>query len=124
MFRTHTNGELSLANLNEKVTLSGWVQTIRDKGFVIWIDLRDRYGITQLVLDEERTSRELLDSVKNLGREFVIQAEGTVIERASKNPKIPTGDIEILVEKLTILNEAQLPPFTIENACYNQFTIE
>ncbi|HBR10845.1 MAG TPA: aspartate--tRNA ligase [Chryseobacterium sp.] len=115
MFRTHTNGELSLANLNEKVTLSGWVQTIRDKGFVIWIDLRDRYGITQLVLDEERTSRELLDSVKNLGREFVIQAEGTVIERASKNPKIPTGDIEILVEKLTILNEAQLPPFTIED---------
>lgn len=115
MFRTHTNGELTLANLNEKVTLSGWVQTIRDKGFMIWVDLRDRYGITQLVLDEERSSKELLESAKKLGREFVIQVEGTVIERASKNPKIPTGDIEILVEKLTILNESQLPPFTIED---------
>ena len=115
MFRTHTNGELTLANLNQKVTLSGWVQTIRDKGFVIWIDLRDRYGITQLVLDEERTSKELLESAKKLGREFVVQAEGTVIERASKNPKIPTGEIEILVEKLSILNESQLPPFTIED---------
>ena len=115
MFRTHTNGELTLKNLNEKVTLSGWVQTIRDKGFMIWIDLRDRYGITQLVLDEDRTSKELLETAKKLGREFVIKVEGTVIERASKNPKIPTGDIEILVENLSILNESQLPPFTIED---------
>lgn len=115
MFRTHTNGELTLKNLNEKVTLSGWVQTIRNKGFMIWIDLRDRYGITQLVLDEERTSKELLETAKKFGREFVIKVEGTVIERTSKNPKIPTGDIEILVEKLTILNESQLPPFTIED---------
>ncbi|SEH90032.1 aspartate--tRNA ligase [Epilithonimonas hominis] len=115
MFRTHTNGELTLANLNEKVTLSGWVQTIRDKGFMIWIDLRDRYGITQLVLDEERSSKELLESAKKLGREFVIQVEGTVIERASKNPKIPTGDIEILVSDLKILNASELPPFTIED---------
>ena len=115
MFRTHNNGELTLKNLNEKVTLSGWVQTIRDKGFMIWIDLRDRYGITQLVLDEDRTSKELLETAKKLGREFVIKIEGTVIERTSKNPKIPTGEIEILVEKLEVLNESQLPPFTIED---------
>ena len=115
MFRTHTNGELSLKNLNETVTLVGWVQTIRDKGFMIWVDLRDRYGITQLVFDEERTSKDLLEKAKNLGREFVIQVEGKVIERASKNPKIPTGEIEILVEKLTVLNESVLPPFTIED---------
>lgn len=115
MFRTHTNGELSLKNLNETVILAGWVQTIRDKGFMIWVDLRDRYGITQLVFDEERTSKDLLEKAKNLGREFVIQVEGKVIERASKNPKIPTGEIEILVEKLTVLNESVLPPFTIED---------
>ena len=115
MFRTHNNGELTLKNLNERVTLSGWVQTIRDKGFMIWIDLRDRYGITQLVLDEDRTSKELLETAKKLGREFVIKIEGTVIERTSKNPKIPTGEIEILVEKLEVLNESQLPPFTIED---------
>ena len=115
MFRTHTNGELSLKNLNEEVTLSGWVQTIRDKGFMIWIDLRDRYGITQLVFDEDRSSKELLESAKKLGREFVIQVKGTVIERASKNPKIPTGEIEILVSDLKILNASELPPFTIED---------
>jgi len=115
MFRTHTNGELSLKNLNETVTLAGWVQTIRDKGFMIWVDLRDRYGITQLVFDEERTSKDLLEKAKNLGREFVIQVQGKVIGRASKNPKIPTGEIEILVEKLTVLNESVLPPFTIED---------
>lgn len=115
MFRTHTNGELSLKNLNEEVTLSGWVQTIRDKGFMIWIDLRDRYGITQLVFDQDRSSAALLEEAKKLGREFVIQVSGKVIERASKNPKIPTGEIEILVEKLTILNNSELPPFTIED---------
>ncbi|RNA63585.1 aspartate--tRNA ligase [Chryseobacterium nematophagum] len=115
MFRSHTNGELSLQNLNEEVTLSGWVQTIRDKGFMIWIDLRDRYGITQLVFDQERSSAQLMEEAKKLGREFVIQITGKVIERVSKNPNIPTGEIEILVEKLTILNESQLPPFTIED---------
>ena len=115
MFRSHTNGELSLKNLNEEVTLSGWVQTIRDKGFMIWIDLRDRYGITQLVFDQDRSSAELLENAKKLGREFVIQIQGKVIERASKNPKIPTGEIEILVSDLKILNESQLPPFTIED---------
>lgn len=115
MFRSHTNGELSLKNLNEEVTLSGWVQTIRDKGFMIWVDLRDRYGITQLVFDQERSSAQLMEEAKKLGREFVIQATGKVIERVSKNPNIPTGEIEILVEKLTILNDSQLPPFTIED---------
>ncbi|CAA7392572.1 aspartate--tRNA ligase [Chryseobacterium fistulae] len=115
MFRSHTNGELSLKNLNEEVTLSGWVQTIRDKGFMIWIDLRDRYGITQLVFDQERSSAQLIEEAKKLGREFVIQITGKVIERVSKNPNIPTGEIEILVEKLAILNESQLPPFTIED---------
>lgn len=115
MFRSHTNGELSLKNLNEVVTLSGWVQTIRDKGFMIWIDLRDRYGITQLVFDQDRSSAQLMEEAKKLGREFVIQVTGKVIERVSKNPNIPTGEIEILVEKLTVLNESQLPPFTIED---------
>ncbi|MCC2589730.1 aspartate--tRNA ligase [Chryseobacterium sp. MFBS3-17] len=115
MFRTHTNGDLTLENLNENVTLAGWVQTIRDKGFMIWIDLRDRYGITQLVFDQDRSSVQLMEEAKKLGREFVIQVEGKVIERTSKNPKIPTGDIEILVENLKVLNESQLPPFTIED---------
>lgn len=115
MFRSHTNGELSLKNLNEEVTLSGWVQTIRDKGFMIWIDLRDRYGITQLVFDQDRSSAELMENAKKLGREFVIQVTGKVIERVSKNPNIPTGEIEILVGKLEVLNESQLPPFTIED---------
>ena len=115
MFRTHTNGELTLRNINEKVVLSGWVQTIRDKGFVVWVDLRDRYGITQLVFDEERTSKDVFEKAKSLGREFVIQVKGEVIERSSKNPKILTGEIEILAEELNVLNEAELPPFTIED---------
>ncbi len=115
MFRSHNCGELRAAHINTEVTLAGWVQKSRDKGFIVWVDLRDRYGITQLVFDEERTSKDLIAQAQNLGREFVIQIKGTVIERASKNPNIPTGDIEILVSKLTILNEAKLPPFTIED---------
>ncbi|MBC7555969.1 MAG: aspartate--tRNA ligase [Chryseobacterium sp.] len=115
MFRTHTNGELSSQQIGQKVTLSGWVQTVRDKGFVLWIDLRDRYGITQLVLDSERTSATLLEEARKLGREFVIQVEGEVIERLSKNPNISTGEIEILVKNLIILNESLVPPFTIED---------
>jgi len=115
MYRTHTNGELRNEHINKDVTLSGWVQKTRDKGFVIWVDLRDRYGITQLVFDEERTAKEVMDVAANLGREFVIQASGTVIERESKNPKMKTGDIEVLVSKITILNESLTPPFTIEN---------
>ena len=95
--------------------MSGWVQKTRDKGFVVWVDLRDRYGITQLIFDEERTSKELLEKARNLGREFVIQIKGKVIERTSKNPNIPTGNIEVLVGELTILNVSKTPPFTIED---------
>jgi len=100
--------------VNTQVTLAGWVQKIRDKGFMVWVDLRDRYGITQLIFDEERTSKSTLEQARELGREFVIQVTGTVIERSSKNPNMPTGDIEILVNDLKILNPALLPPFTIE----------
>lgn len=115
MYRTHSNGALRLTDVNKEVTLSGWVQKIRDKGFMIWIDLRDRYGITQLVLDEDRSDKELLETAKSLGREFVIQIKGKVIERVSKNPNIPTGDIEILVNDLVVLNQSKTPPFTIED---------
>lgn len=115
MYRTHTCGELRASNQDQKIVLSGWISKQRDKGFVIWIDLRDRYGITQLVFDEERTAIALLEKARNLGRETVIQVSGTVIERASKNPNLPTGDIEVLVEELNVLNEALLPPFTIED---------
>ncbi|SNR26181.1 aspartyl-tRNA synthetase [Maribacter sedimenticola] len=115
MYRSHSCGELRNSHIGTTVTLSGWVSKTRDKGFVVWIDLRDRYGITQLVLDEDRTSKELLEQARNLGREFVIQIKGEVIERASKNANIPTGDIEVLVSELNILNESKTPPFTIEN---------
>ncbi len=115
MYRSHTCGELRETHINNTVTLAGWVQKSRDKGFMIWIDLRDRYGITQLIFDEERTASQLMEKAKALGREFVIQIKGTVIERASKNPKIPTGNIEILVSELEILNESLTPPFTIED---------
>ncbi len=115
MYRTHTCGELRSSHINTEVTLSGWVQKSRDKGFMIWVDLRDRYGITQLIFDEERTPKKIIEKAKTLGREFVVQITGTVIERQSKNTNIPTGTIEVLVSKLDILNEAKLPPFTIEN---------
>ena len=115
MYRTHTCGELRASHINTEVTLSGWVQKSRDKGFMIWVDLRDRYGITQLIFDEERTSKDLMEKAKTLGREFVVQVTGTVIERQSKNANIPTGDVEVLVSNLEILNEAKLPPFTIED---------
>ncbi len=115
MYRSHHNGELRLENVNQEVTLSGWVQKVRDKGFMIWVDLRDRYGITQLIFDEERTEKILMEKAKTLGREFVIQVTGTVIEREAKNPKMITGDVEILVTELTILNSAKTPPFTIED---------
>ena len=115
MFRSHTCGELRESHINESITLAGWVQKSRDKGFMIWIDLRDRYGITQLIFDEERTTKTLLEKAKLLGREFVIQVHGTVIERASKNPSIPTGTIEILVSDFSVLNNSLTPPFTIED---------
>ncbi|MBP1838433.1 aspartate--tRNA ligase [Formosa algae] len=115
MYRSNNCGELRSSHINNEVTLSGWVQKVRDKGFMVWVDLRDRYGITQLIFDEERTPKAMMEQAQKLGREFVIQVKGTVIERASKNPKIATGDIEILVSELTILNSAILPPFTIED---------
>ncbi|SOU86014.1 aspartate--tRNA ligase [Tenacibaculum dicentrarchi] len=115
MYRTHTCGELTASHINTEVTLSGWVQKSRDKGFMIWVDLRDRYGITQLIFDEERTSSDLMEQAKTLGREFVIQVTGTVIERESKNKNIATGEVEVLVSKLEILNQAKTPPFTIED---------
>ncbi len=115
MYRSHNNGSLRAADINKEVTLAGWVQKSRDKGFIIWVDLRDRYGMTQLVFDEERTDQKLMEEARKLGREFVIQVKGTVIERDSKNPNIPTGDIEILVTQLTVLNSSLTPPFTIED---------
>jgi aspartyl-tRNA synthetase len=115
MYRSHNCGQLRITDSGSKVTLAGWVQKIRDKGFMIWVDLRDRYGITQLIFDEERTPKHILEQAGSLGREFVIQVTGEVIERVSKNSKILTGDIEILVENLTVLNEALVPPFTIED---------
>ena len=115
MYRDHNNSELNIESLNKKVILSGWVQKIRDKGFIIWVDLRDRYGLTQLVFDSDRTSIDIMEKARELGREYVIQVEGTVIERESKNKSIPTGDIEVLVEKLIILNISETPPFTIED---------
>lgn len=115
MYRSRTCGELRTAHINTEVKLAGWVQKVRDKGSVVWIDLRDRYGVTQLIFDDERTPKTMIELAQNLGREFVIQVKGHVIERSSKNPNIPTGDIEILVTELTILNAALLPPFTIED---------
>jgi aspartyl-tRNA synthetase len=115
MYRSHTCGELTSANIGQEVILSGWVQKIRDKGFMIWVDLRDRYGVTQLIFDTERTEAEVIEKAKDLGREFVVQAKGTVIERTSKNPNMATGDIEILVTELNVLNESLVPPFTIED---------
>ena len=115
MYRTHSNGELRLENVGQEVTLAGWVQKTRDKGFMIWVDLRDRYGITQLIFDADRTSKEMVESAKMLGREFVIQVKGEVIERVSKNNNIPTGEIEILVKELIVLNKSLVPPFTIED---------
>ena len=115
MYRSHSCGELRSSHITQEVTLAGRVQKSRDKGFMIWVDLRDRYGITQLIFDEERTPKEVFEKAKTLGREFVIQVKGNVIEREAKNSKIPTGDIEILVTELTVLNASLLPPFTIED---------
>lgn len=115
MFRTHTCGELNENHINQHVTLCGWIQSVRDKGFIIYIDLRDRYGITQLTLDENRSNKKLIKLARTFGREFVIQAQGVIIKRKSKNIKNPTGNIEILVSKLKILNSSETPPFRIED---------
>ena len=114
MYRTKTCGELRAANIGETVVLSGWVQKSRELGGMTFVDLRDRYGITQLVFDENQNAA-LCEEAKKLGREFVIQIEGKVVERSSKNPKMDTGDIEIIVSKLTVLNTSEIPPFTIQD---------
>ena len=115
MYRSHSCGELNATHINTEVTLAGWVQKSRDKGFMNWVDLRDRYGITQLLFDESRTEKSIFELAKTLGREFVIQVKGTVIERESKNANMATGEIEVLVSQMTILNAALTPPFTIED---------
>ncbi len=115
MLRTHTCGELRISDKGKDVTLTGWVQRIRDKGGLIWIDLRDRYGITQLLLEEGRSDDDLISKARTLGREYVIKTGGKVIERISKNPKMETGDIEIDLKSLEILNASKIPPFTIED---------
>ena len=115
MLRSHNCGELKLSDINKTVKLSGWVQKVRDKGFIIWVDIRDRYGITQLVFDEKRSSKSVFESAKKLSREFVIQITGKVIERESRNNELITGDIEILVDELNVLNTSETPPFTIED---------
>ena len=113
MYRTHTCGELTISNKGEKVTLAGWVQRSRDFGGMTFIDLRDRYGITQLVFNME-TDSALCAVARELGREYVVQVTGTVAERSNKNPRLPTGDIEIIVDTVTVLNSSEIPPFTIE----------
>ena len=115
MYRSHNCGELRISDVGNNVKLSGWVQKIRNKGFLVWIDLRDRYGITQLIINSEKSSKEVIDSVKNVGREFVIQVEGEVIKREAINKNISTGEIEILVSKINVLNPSIIPPFTIED---------
>ena len=115
MYRSHNCGELNASHINTEVTLAGWVQKSRDKGFMNWVDLRDRYGVTQLIFDESRSQKDVFELAKTLGREFVIQAKGTVIEREAKNANMATGDIEILVTELKILNSSLTPPFTIED---------
>ena len=114
MYRSHTCGELRPSNIGEKITLAGWVQRSKDMGGLTFVNLRDRYGITQLNFNAEENA-ELTDQANKLGREFVIQVEGEVIERSSKNMKIPTGEIEIKVTQLTVLNASKTPPFTIED---------
>mgnify|MGYP005811266573 CR=1 FL=1 len=115
MLRTHTCGELRIGDVNKEVSLAGWVQKVRNKGGLVWVDLRDRYGVTQLILEEGSTDRSLLEKATSLGREFVVQASGKVVERAAKNDKMPTGDIEIKVAAIEVLNSAKVPPFIIED---------
>ena len=115
MYRTHNCGELTSKNISNEVILSGWVQKIRNKGFIIWIDLRDRYGITQIIFDQKRSSKKIIDKAQKIGREFVIKINGEVIKRESVNPKIKTGEIEVLVKDFNVLNSSLIPPFTIQD---------
>src|ERR1700710_714080 len=114
MLRTHTCGELNISHLGQTVTLCGWVQKSRDLGGTIFIDIRDRYGLTQLVLNTD-SDAAVRDLSRGLGREYVVKVTGSVLERTNKNPKMPTGEIEIDVTAIEILNEAKLPPFLIED---------
>ncbi|MBQ3083336.1 MAG: aspartate--tRNA ligase, partial [Alistipes sp.] len=113
MYRTHTCGSLRVEHVNETVTLAGWVQKVRNLGAMTFIALRDRYGLTQIVV-EETTAAEVRETALRVGREWVLQVTGKVIERSSKNPKMATGDIEVAATSITVLNEALTPPFTIE----------
>ncbi len=114
MYRTNTCGELRITDAGREVTLAGWVQRVRKMGGMTFLDIRDRYGITQVVFNNESDSA-LCDEANRLGREFVVQVKGTVAERSSKNPNLPTGDIEIIASSLTVLNPSEVPPFTIED---------
>ena len=115
MYRTHNCGELRSENVGQTATLSGWVQIVRDKGGMVWIDVRDKFGITQLAVEEGVSSPEVIQIAKRLGREFVITVAGEVIERVAKSKKIKTGDIEIKVSEIKILNKALTRPFKIED---------
>ncbi len=114
-FRSHTCGELRIADTGKQVTLSGWVQRMRDKGSLVWIDLRDRYGLTQIILEDGVSDQALMQQARNLGREYVIRVQGKVQERSSKNPLLPTGEIEVLPTSIEVLNASKTPPFTIED---------
>lgn len=115
MLRTHTCGELRLNDINKEAIICGWVAKVRDKGGMIWIDVRDRYGITQLIMEEEGSDKKVIEAARTLNREYVIRATGKVVERLAKNNKIPTGDIEIKASSIEILNAAKIPPFIIED---------
>ncbi|MBV6641310.1 MAG: aspartate--tRNA ligase [Cyclobacteriaceae bacterium] len=115
MLRTHTCGELRKSHVGETVTLTGWVQRVRDKGGMLWIDLRDKFGLTQLVFEEGKTQEDVLKQARKAGREFVLSVTGKVSERYAKNDKLPTGDIEVVVETYSCLNESKVPPFIIED---------
>ena len=114
MYRSHNCGELRIKHVGLEVKLSGWIHKIRDKGSLIWIDLRDRYGITQIIVDTNESSKNLVEQVKKVGREYVISVKGTVKERESKNPNIGTGDVEITLQEIEILNKSKVPPFTLD----------
>ena len=115
MYRSHNCGELRIKHVGLEVKLSGWIHKIRDKGSLIWIDLRDRYGITQIIVDTNESSKNLVEQVKKVGREYVISVKGTVKERESKNPNIGTGDVEITLQEIEILNKSKVPPFTLDD---------
>ena len=115
MYRSHNCGELRIEHVGQDVKLSGWVHKIRDKGSLLWIDLRDRYGITQIIIDINESSKDLVNQVKKIGREYVVSVTGSVKERESNNPNIGTGDIEITLQEIEILNKSKVPPFTLDD---------